>query len=102
MNRQQRRMRARQAAFEARHWKEIEDRQNQVEDRTLEVFMVGLSLALNKLYGWQHHGIQNVISETNYQICRINGDVTLEDLAKELADKTGVVFRLRHEDMPER
>lgn len=102
MNRQQRRMLARKKDFEARHWKEIEDRQNQVDDRTLEIFMVGLALALNSLYGWQHRGISNVISETNYQICRLNSGITFEELTKELEKKTGIVFRLRHEDMPER
>ena len=98
MNRQQRRLQARRIAqerdFEQRNWDAIRDRQNRVDDRQLEINMVCLGLALNKLYGWQAHGIERVIREYNTQICRLAGDEDFFDLVKELETKTGCVIRL--------
>jgi len=76
MNRQQRRLIARQRDFENRYWKEIMDRQNRVDDRKLEIDMVCLALALHELYGWQWHGIQRVLQEFNRQILRLGEGVT--------------------------
>lgn len=98
MNRQQRRLNARRIAqerqFEQKYWRDIVERQNQVDDRQLGINMVCLGLALNKLYGWQAHGIENVIREYNAQICRLADDESYEDLARELKDKTGIEIRL--------
>lgn len=98
MNRQQRRLTARRIAqerdFEQRNWNAIVERQNKVDDRQLEINMICLGLALNKLYGWQAHGIENVIREYNAQICRLAGDETFEDLVAELEQKTGCTIRL--------
>ena len=98
MNRQQRRLTARRIAqerdFEQRNWNAIVERQNKVDDRQLEINMVCLGLALNKLYGWQAHGIEKVIREYNDQICRLAGDETFEDLVAELEQKTGCTIRL--------
>ena len=96
MNRQQRRLNARriaqERAFEEKYWKDIVRRQNTVEDTQVGLHMVCIALALNKIYGWKERGIERVIREYHEQICRIDKGETLEDLAKELEDKTDIVI----------
>jgi len=98
MNRQQRREQmkriSRERAFEQRYAQQIEERQAKIDDRLIEVYMVCIGLALNKLYGWDDERINAVIEEFNRQICRIDGvNVTYDTLMAELNRETGIEFR---------
>ncbi len=97
MNRQQRRLQAREATrrrdFEARYSREIKERQQKIDDRVIESYMVCIALALTNLYRWKGRGIGRVISEFNRLICSIDGDrVTFESLERDLYQKTGIKF----------
>lgn len=95
MNRQQRRMLARQAEVEAKYLQEIRDRQNKVNDRFISVYIVCIALALYNLYGWKGRGIQRVIGEFNRLICQVSDEnLTFEQMNRELLEKTGIQFRL--------
>ena len=98
MNRQQRRLQAKEAYrkrdFEMRYAREIEERQQRVDDRVVESFMVCIALALNNLYGWNRTGIGRVINEFNRLICSIDGvNVNFATLKDELYKKTGIEFQ---------
>ena len=94
MNRQQRRMLARQKEVEQKYLNEIYDRQNRVDDTHIKIDLVCIGLALNKLYGWKGNGINNVIQEYIAQVTRLLGDETLEDLAAELNRKADVRIQI--------
>lgn len=98
MNRQQRRLQAREATrrrdFETRYAREIQSRQQKIDDRVIELYMVCIALALNNLYGWKNRGICRVIGEFNRLICSIDGDgVTFSTLENELYRRTGIKFQ---------
>lgn len=98
MNRQQRRLQAREATrrrdFETRYAREIQNRQQKIDDRVIESYMVCIALALTNLYGWKGRGIGRVISEFNRLICSIDGvGVTFNTLESELYRRTGVKFQ---------
>lgn len=94
MNRQQRRLMARQKAVEQKYLSEIYDRQNKVDDRQVELTIVCIGLALNKLYGWNGRGIGRVTQEFANQLHRVYAGETYENLAKELYAKTEIEFKL--------
>lgn len=99
MNRQQRRLMRKHLEnrydFEERYAAEIRERQNHVNDRFIEIYVVCIALAVHNLYGWKARGIGRVIREFNRLICRIGEEgTTFDELNRELLDKTGVQFRL--------
>lgn len=99
MNRQQRRLREREAArryeFETRYAKEIQERQNHINDRFIMVYIVCIGLALYNCYGWKAKGIGRVIEEFNRLICQIGDEgLTFAEMNQELFEKTGVEFKL--------
>ena len=99
MNRQQRRLMKRQKAVERKYLTEIEERQNAVDDRVVEIYTICIATALNNLYGWKHHGINRVVSEFCRLITEVNNDSNrFYRLRAELKEKTGIEFQWRDEE----
>lgn len=91
MNRQQRRAMQKRQEAEAKYLRQIEERQNLVDKQTITFDYVCLSLTLHELFGFGYQRINRVIQEINRRKCTVlNEGRTLADLAKELADKTGI------------
>ena len=91
MNRQQRRLRARQYAVEARIAEQIHKDQVKLGDFTIEAYMVCIGLAVHALWGSSKNDmIIPLIEEFNRQICRVDGSMeNYEMLREEFEEKTG-------------
>ena len=91
MNRQQRRLRARQYAVEAQIAEKIYRDQVAVSDYTITAYMICIGLAVHALWGSSKNDmIVPLIQEFNRQVCRVDGSRTnYEMLKKEFEDKTG-------------
>lgn len=94
MNRQQRRMIAKQKEVEHKYMQQIIDHAERIDEHQIKLGLVSMALALNKLYGWKEKGIENVITEYVNQITRINDGETLQDLMTDLERKTGVRIKV--------
>lgn len=97
MNRQQRRMLARQKEVEQKYLTDLEDRQNRRADHNTETILVGVALALNQLYGWTDRGIERVIHECMKQVSRLEYGETLYDLVTDLEKRTGISIKVKRE-----
>ena len=101
MNRQQRRLRARQYEMECALAERIYRDNVKLGDFAIEAYMVCIGLAVHELWGSNKNDmIVPLIQEFNRQICRVDG--TKENymkLAKEFEDKTG--HQLVWSDSPE-
>ena len=93
INRQERRRRAREQRLLDSDYKHIRERQDKIDDRVLEVYMIAFSLAMNKVQGASYDEIEPVLSEANRILCSIDGEtVTYKMLADELYEKTDIRF----------
>ena len=93
VNRQQRRLRAKEREKEEKFLRMIKDRQDRVDDRVIELTAVCIALALNDLYRWSGTGIQRVITQFCTRMASIDQGETYDSLREELERKTGIVFR---------
>ena len=97
LSRQERRRMAREAskrsAFEQRYGRQIEERQNLVDDRTVEIFTTCMGLAVTDLYGYMPKRVKRIVTRFCERLMQVeeNG-VSYSDLQKELKDKTGIEF----------
>lgn len=98
MNRQQRRKLARQKDFENKHWQEICERQNQVDDRQITLNLLCLALALHHKYGWTPDAIAEAVQAYNDQLVRICYGDTFEGLVEELEKETGITMGMTHDE----
>lgn len=91
MNRQQRRLRARQHIVEAELAERIYRDQVRLNDFTIEAYMVCIGLSVHALWGSNRDDmIVPLIEEFNRQICRVDGSAeNYKMLAKEFEEKTG-------------
>lgn len=91
MNRQERRLRARQYAVEAQIAERIYRDQVAVSDYTITAYMVCIGLAVHALWGSSKNDmIVPLIEEFNRQISRVDGSrENYEMLAREFERKTG-------------
>ena len=94
-SRQQRREEARRLkklrAIENAHLKSIEMRQEMIDDKTFEMFVTCIGLAVCDVYPDQRHrpNIMKIASAWNFNALRVKeGGVTLYDLQRELKDRT--------------
>lgn len=94
MNRQQRRLYAREQQVKAEVQRDLERRQDIINDARTQCYMVGVALAVHSLYG--KNGDDKIIpfvNEVNRQMCRIHTEnMTFDQLKDELYRKTGIEF----------
>ena len=90
MNRQERRRLAKQAAFEAKYEKEIKERQNRIDDRTVELYTTCIGLAVYDCYGYRPTVAGRIITAFCERLMTIDEGRTLTDFKQELKEKTGI------------
>ena len=98
MNRQQRRLQAREVyrkrEFNMRYAREIRQEKQELDERVIETYMLCIALALHNLYGWKTRGVCRVLNEFYHLICSIdNVNESFQTLTKELYEKTGIEFQ---------
>ena len=93
MNRQQRRKLDRMNATEAKYLKEIQDRQDHIDDKVVMLHMCVYALAMYDL-GYDVDEIENTIQGANAYLCSVDGEnVNYYTLMRDLKDKTGIEFK---------
>lgn len=91
MNRQQRRLQARRAQFERKYENEIIDRQNKVDDVTVELYTTCIGLAVYDCYGYRPTMAGRIITAFCNRLMTVDGErVTLDSLKKELTERMGI------------
>lgn len=90
MNRQERRRLAKQQAFEAKYEKEIKERQNRIDDRTVELYTTCIGLAVYDCYGYRPTVAGRIITAFCNRLMTIGEGRTLTDFKQELKEKTGI------------
>lgn len=90
MNRQERRRLAKQQAFEAKYEKEIKERQNRIDDRTVELYTTCIGLAVYDCYGYRPTVAGRIITAFCNRLMTIDEGRTLTDFKQELKEKTGI------------
>lgn len=91
--REQRRRMERQQRFDARYGESVMERQNRIDDRTVELYAVCMGLAVYDEYGCMPNRIKRIVQA----FCRrmtmfAESGATYQDYAKELKEATGVEF----------
>lgn len=95
MNRQQRRLMARQKETESRHLQYLEQRQAERMDASLDFFAVSIALAHHDVYPDGDDKIADFIVAWNNHVRRIiENEVTFPELQRELEEKTGISFTI--------
>ena len=79
-------------AVEAKCFRELQERQNVLEDGALELILTVLALSLYNLYGWDYDKLMEAINECNRQFVRFYSGETLETIQEDLKSKTGIEF----------
>ena len=98
--RRQARQREKERAFEQKYGKEIEERQERVDDRTVELYTTCIGLAIYDEYGYMPNRIHRIVTAfCNRLMSLMEPDVTYFTLQQELKEKTGVEF-VWHKDDP--
>lgn len=97
LSRQERRRIAREAqkraAFEQRYGDQIIERQNKIDDRTVEIYTTCMALAITDLYGYMPKRVNRIVTRFCERIYQVEEDgVGFPELAQELKDKTGIEF----------
>ena len=93
MNRQERRRLAKQQAFEAKYERAIKERQNRIDDRTVELYTTCIGLAVYDCYGYRPTVAGRIITAFCNRLMTIGEDgKTLSDLKEELTERTGIVL----------
>jgi len=90
MNRQERRRLAKQQAFEAKYEREIKERQNRIDDRTVELYTTCIGLAVYDCYGYRPTVAGRIITAFCNRLMTIDEGRTLTDFKQELKEKTGI------------
>lgn len=95
MNRQQRRLMARQKETESRHLQYLEQRQKEKMDASLDFFAVSIALAHHDVYPDSDDKIADFIAAWNNHVRRIiENEVTFPELQRELEAKTQITFTI--------
>lgn len=97
LSRQERRRMAREAskrnAFEQRYGRQIEERQNNVDDRVVELYTTCMGLAVADLYGNMPGRVKRIVTRFCERLMSLNEPgVDYDSLQKELDEKTGIKF----------
>jgi hypothetical protein len=97
LSRQERRRMAREAekrsAFEQRYGRQIEERQNNVDDRVVELYTTCMGLAVTDLYGNMPGRVKRIVTRFCERLMSLNEPgVDYNSLQRELDEKTGIKF----------
>ncbi len=97
LSRQERRRMAREAskrsAFEQRYGRQIEERQNNVDDRVVELYTTCMGLAVTDLYGNMPGRVKRIVTRFCERLMSLNEPgVDFNSLQRELDEKTGIKF----------
>ena len=97
LSRQERRRLAResekQRTFDRRYGKAVEQRQNAVDDRVVELYTVCIGLAVYDLYGYMPKRVNRIVTRFCERLMSLNDEgVDFNSLQKELDEKTGIKF----------
>lgn len=97
LSRQERRRLARenekQRTFDRRYGRQVEERQNKVDDRTVEIYTVCMGLAVVDLYGRMPGRVKRIVTRFCERLMSLEDpDVTYESLKNELDEKTDIKF----------
>lgn len=98
MNRQQRREMAKRKATEQKYYKQLIERQEEVDEWTLEMQLLALALALRKTLGWGQTRISRVMREFNNQLMRLHEESPAE-LRAELERESGIFMSMRNDQV---
>lgn len=84
---------AKQQRFNERYGKQVEQRQNDVDDRVVELYTVCMGLAVCDLYGNMPGRVKRIVTRFCERLMSLNDDgVDFNSLQKELDEKTGIKF----------
>lgn len=97
LSRQERRRMAKERekrnAFYREYGKAVEQRQNDVDDRVVELYTVCMGLAVCDLYGNMPGRVKRIVTRFCERLMSLNDDnVDFDSLQKELDEKTGIKF----------
>lgn len=97
LSRQERRRMAREAskrsAFYREYGKRVEERQNDVDDRVVELYTTCMGLAVTDLYGNMPGRVKRIVTRFCERLMSLNEPgVDFDSLQKELDEKTGIKF----------
>lgn len=97
LSRQERRRIAREAEkrseFEQRYGRQIEERQNNVDDRVVELYTTCMGLAVTDLYGNMPGRVKRIVTRFCERLMSLNEPgVDYNSLQRELDEKTGIKF----------
>jgi len=97
LSRQERRRLAREKekrnAFYREYGKAVEERQNAVDDRVVELYTVCIGLAVYDLYGYMPKRVNRIVTRFCERLMSLNEPgVDFDSLQKELDEKTGIKF----------
>lgn len=97
LSRQERRRIAREAekqrSFDRRYGRQVEERQNKIDDKKVEVYTVCMALAVTDLYGYMPKRVKRIVTRFCERLYQVEEDgVKFSDLEKELKDKTDIEF----------
>lgn len=82
-----------QQEFDRRYGKQVVERQNKVDDRTVEIYTTCMALAVVDLYGYMPKRVNRIVTRFCERIYQVEeDDVSFSELEKELKDKTGIEF----------
>ncbi len=88
-----------QRSFEQKYSKAIEDRQDRVDDRTVEIYTTCMGLAVYDLYGYMPKRVNRIVTQfCNRLMSLADPNVDFPALQKELKDKTGIQFVWKKEE----
>ena len=92
MNRQERRKKRKLAETEARNFNILCERQNRLDDKLMELWMVCTALAVADVYGEDcDETVGQIMTAFQERLKQLN-ERPLVDLCKELSERTGIEF----------
>ena len=91
MNRQQRRAIAKRLEADKRAEERLIEKQNRIDDKLIELWMVCLALAITDVYGYMPTRVEKIMNAFKARLAQLN-DRPLESLCRELCEKTGIEF----------
>lgn len=97
LSRQERRRLARESekrkAFDERYSRQVEERQNNVDDRVVELYTTCMGLAVTDLYGNMPGRVKRIVTRFCERLMSLNEPgVDYNSLQRELDEKTGIKF----------
>ena len=91
MNRAARRRQQKMAQTEIKYANMLYERQNRIDDKLIELWMVCLALAIADTFGDDCDAVEKIMPAFQERLKELNNR-PLYDMAKELSERTGIEF----------